>query len=123
VRSGSEANTPLTLRPQQLGALVTLVTSGTISSSTDKDVLSEVVESGSEPAAVVKAKGLGQISDESAIAAAVDAVLAENAKAVADYKAGNQRILGALVGQVMKKMGGKANPSVINKLIAERIER
>jgi aspartyl-tRNA(Asn)/glutamyl-tRNA(Gln) amidotransferase subunit B len=122
-RGGSEANMPSTLRPQQLAALVTLVTAGTISSSTGKDVLAEVVETGSEPAAVVKAKGLGQVSDEAAIAGAVDAVLAENPKAVADYKAGNQRALGALVGQVMKRMAGKANPAVINKLLSERIAR
>jgi Asp-tRNA(Asn)/Glu-tRNA(Gln) amidotransferase B subunit len=61
------------------------------------------------------------VSDESAITAAVDAVLAENAKAVADYKAGNHRILGALVGQVMKKMGGRANPAVINRILSDRM--
>ena len=49
--------------------------------------------------------------------------LAENPKAVADYKSGNARALGALVGAVMKRMGGKANPAVINKVLAERISR
>ena len=102
------------VRPQHIGALVKLVKSGELSSTAAKDVFAEVWRSGEEPDAVVKAKGLGQVSDESAIAAAVDSVLAENAKAVADYKAGNQRILGALVGQVMKKMGGRANPSDID---------
>ena len=63
------------------------------------------------------------MSDESAIAAAVDVVLGENAKAVADYRAGKKQVLGALVGQVMKKMGGKANPGVINRVLAERIAR
>jgi len=82
-----------------------------------------VWQSGAEPAAVVKAKGLAQVSDEAAIAAAVDAVLAENPKAIADYRAGNPRALGALVGPVMKRMGGKANPTVINKVLAERIAR
>ena len=95
--------------------------SGELSSTAAKSVFADVWQSGAEPDAVVKAKGLGQVSDEAAIAAAVDAVLAENAKAVADYKAGNQRILGALVGQVMKKMGGKANPAVINKILADRV--
>jgi Asp-tRNA(Asn)/Glu-tRNA(Gln) amidotransferase B subunit len=64
---------------------------------------------------------LTQVSDESAIAAAVDAVLAESPKAVADYRAGNTRALGALVGPVMKRMGGKANPEVVNRLLRERI--
>ena len=66
-------------------------------------------------------KGLLQVSDESAIAAAVDAVLAENPKAVADYRAGKPRALGALVGPVMKRMGGKVDPAVVNRLLAERI--
>ncbi|HET7699378.1 MAG TPA: Asp-tRNA(Asn)/Glu-tRNA(Gln) amidotransferase GatCAB subunit B, partial [Candidatus Limnocylindria bacterium] len=111
------------LRPEHLGALVRLVKAGEISATAAKDVFAEAWATGAEPAAVVKAKGLAQVSDEAAIAAAVDAVLLENPKAVADYQAGNQRALGALVGQVMKKMGGKANPAVINRVLAERIGR
>ncbi len=118
---GSIARTKL--RPQHVGSLVKLVKSGELSSTAAKDVFAEVWQSGAEPAAVVKAKGLAQVSDEAAIAAAVDAVLAENPKAIADYKAGNPRALGALVGPVMKRMGGKANPTVINKVLAERIAR
>jgi len=118
---GSIARTKL--RPHHVGSLVKLVKSGELSSTAAKDVFAEVWQSGAEPAAVVKAKGLAQVSDEAAIAAAVDAVLAENPKAIADYKAGNPRALGALVGPVMKRMGGKANPTVINKVLAERIAR
>jgi len=80
-------------------------------------------QSGSAPEAIVKSKGLTQVSDESAIAAAVDAVLAENPKAIADYKAGKTRALAALVGPVMNRMGGKANPAVVNRILAERIAR
>jgi aspartyl-tRNA(Asn)/glutamyl-tRNA(Gln) amidotransferase subunit B len=108
------------VRPEHIGSLVRLVKSGELSSTAAKDVFAEVWKSGEQPAAVMRAKGLGQVSDEAAIAAAVDAVLAENPKAVADYKAGNQRALGALVGQVMKRMGGKANPAVVNELLARR---
>ena len=111
------------LRPQHVGSLVKLVKSGALSTTAAKDVFAEVWRSGAEPATVARAKGLTQVSDEGAIAAAVEAVLAENASAVASYKAGNARALGALVGAVMKKMGGKANPAVINKLLAERIGR
>ncbi|MDO8506212.1 MAG: Asp-tRNA(Asn)/Glu-tRNA(Gln) amidotransferase subunit GatB [Candidatus Limnocylindria bacterium] len=118
---GSVARTKL--RPQHIGSLVKLVKSGELSTTAAKDVFAEVWQSGAEPAAVVKAKGLAQVSDESAIAAAVDAVLAQNTKAVADYKAGNQRALGALVGQVMKQMGGKANPAVINRILSDRMRR
>jgi aspartyl-tRNA(Asn)/glutamyl-tRNA(Gln) amidotransferase subunit B len=111
------------LRPQHVGSLVRLVKSGELSTTAAKDVFAEVWRSGAEPAAVVKAKGLAQVSDEGAIAAAIDAVLADNPKAVASYRAGNVRALGALVGPVMKRMGGKANPAVVNKMLAERIGR
>ena len=107
--------------PAQLGALVALVKKGEVSSSAAKDVFAEMWQTGSPPDAIVKSKGLTQVSDESAIAAAVDAVLAENPKAIADYKAGNARALGALVGPIMKRMGGKANPDVVNRLLRERI--
>jgi aspartyl-tRNA(Asn)/glutamyl-tRNA(Gln) amidotransferase subunit B len=116
---GSVAGTKITA--SQLGALVTLVKKGEVSGSAAKDVFAEMWRTGSAPEAIVKSKGLAQVSDESAIADAVDAVLAENQKAVADYRAGKTRVLGMLVGAVMKRMGGKANPAVINKVLAERI--
>jgi len=109
------------ITPAQLGALVALVKKGEVSSSAAKDVFAEMWQTGSAPDAIVKSRGLTQVSDESAIAAAVDAVLADNAKAIADYKAGNARALGALVGPIMKRMGGKANPDVVNRLLRERI--
>ena len=123
VKGDGGSITKVKLQPRHLGALVQLVKRGEISSTAAKDVFAEVWTSGSEPADVVKTKGLAQVSDESAITDAVDAVLAENPKAVADYKSGNARALGALVGAVMKRMGGKANPAVINKVLAERISR
>jgi aspartyl-tRNA(Asn)/glutamyl-tRNA(Gln) amidotransferase subunit B len=116
---GSVAGAKIT--PMQLGALVALIKQGQVSGSAAKDVFAEMWQTGSAPDAIVKSKGLTQVSDESAIAAAVDAVLAENPKAIADYRAGNARALGALVGPVMKRMGGKANPDVVNRLLRERI--
>jgi aspartyl-tRNA(Asn)/glutamyl-tRNA(Gln) amidotransferase subunit B len=118
---GSVAGTKIT--PAQLGALVRLVKSGDVSGTAAKDVFAEMWRTGAAPDAVVKAKGLTQVSDESAIAAAVDAVLAENPQAVADYRAGKSRALGALFGLVMKRTGGKANPAVVNRVLAERISR
>ncbi len=109
------------LRPAQLGGLVALVTNGELSVTAGKEVFTEMWRSGADPAAVVKAKGLAQVSDEGAIAKAVDVVIAENAKAVADYKAGRARALDALFGPVMKRMGGTANPAVVRKVIAERM--
>ena len=109
------------LRPQHLGSLVRLVKDGALSSTAAKDVFAEVWSSGAEPATVVKAKGLAQVSDESAITAAVDAVLAQNEKAIASYKGGNARAIDALIGPVMKAMDGKANPAVIRRVLADRI--
>ena len=109
------------LRPQHVGSLARLVKDGALSSTAAKDVFAEVWSSGAEPATVMQTKGLAQVSDESAIAAAVDAVLAQNEKAIASYKGGNARAIDALIGPVMKAVGGKANPAVIRKVLVERI--
>ncbi len=116
---GSVAGAKIT--PAQLGALVALVKRGEVSGATAKDVFAEMWQTGAAPDAIVTSKGLTQVSDESAIAAAVDAVLAENPQAVADYRAGKSRALGALVGKVKNRMGGKGNPAVINRILAGRI--
>ena len=107
--------------PAQLGALVALIAAGAVSTTAAKTVFAEMLATGAEPADVVRAKGLAQVSDERAIAEAADAVIGANAQAVADYRAGNARALGALVGQVMKRMGGKANPAVVNRVLGERL--
>ncbi len=109
------------LTPVQLGALVGLIAAGTIGTTAAKTVFAELLTSGGTAEEIMKAKGLAQVSDESALAAAVDAAIAANPKAVADYRAGNQRALGALFGPVMKQLGGRADPAVVNRLIAERI--
>ena len=98
-----------------------MVKAGELSSTAAKEVFAEVWASGAAPREVVATKGLAQVSDESEIRAAVDAVLAESEQAVATYRAGKTQVLGALVGKVMKRMGGKANPAVVNKILLERI--
>lgn len=74
------------------------------------------------PKQLVKELGLEQVSDEGAIAAIVDEVLAENPQSVADYKAGKDKAIGFLVGQVMKKSRGKANPGMVNKMLKEKMQ-
>jgi aspartyl-tRNA(Asn)/glutamyl-tRNA(Gln) amidotransferase subunit B len=108
--------------PTQLASLVGFVVDGTVSSSTAREVFVASLESGKDPKAIIDERGLKQVSDESAIAAAVDAAIAANPKAVADIRAGNQRAVAALFGPVMKELGGKANPTVVNRLIAERVK-
>jgi aspartyl-tRNA(Asn)/glutamyl-tRNA(Gln) amidotransferase subunit B len=74
------------------------------------------------PEKIVKDKGLVQITDTKAIEAIVDAVIAANPKPVEDYKAGNKKAIGALVGQVMKQSKGKANPGMVNQLLAAKLD-
>ena len=121
LRASATTLDTLRLTPARLGALVRLVADGTLSVTAAREVFAAILETGADPAEVVREKGLAQVSDEGAIAAAVDAVLAANEKAVADVRAGNARALGPLVGQVMKRMGGTANPGVVSRIIVERI--
>ena len=87
---------------------------GTISGKTAKEVLAEMRTSGKTAAEIVKERGLEQISDVSAIEDAVRAVLDKNEKQVAQFKAGNEKLLGFFVGQVMKMTKGSANPALVN---------
>jgi aspartyl-tRNA(Asn)/glutamyl-tRNA(Gln) amidotransferase subunit B len=104
----------------QLGALIDLIADGTISGRIAKDVFAEMAETGADPAAVVEAKGLRQVTDTGAIEAAVDAALAANPAQVAQYAA-NPKVLGFFVGQVMKATQGKANPALVNELLRKKL--
>jgi aspartyl-tRNA(Asn)/glutamyl-tRNA(Gln) amidotransferase subunit B len=79
-------------------------------------------ESGKAPDVIVKEKGLIQISDEGQLEAIVDEVLDENEQSIIDYKSGKDRAFGYLMGQIMKKTRGKANPQVVNKLLMDKIK-
>jgi aspartyl-tRNA(Asn)/glutamyl-tRNA(Gln) amidotransferase subunit B len=109
------------IQPEQLARLVDLVDEGTISGKQAKLVLAGMFETGDDPAAVVDRLGLKQVSDEGALAAAVDEVIAENEDAAAKVRAGQLNTIGFLVGQVMKKTKGQANPGMVNELIRSRL--
>jgi aspartyl-tRNA(Asn)/glutamyl-tRNA(Gln) amidotransferase subunit B len=104
----------------QLGALIDLIADGMISGRIAKDVFAEMIETGADPAAIVEAKGLRQVTDTGAIEAAVDTALAANPAQVAQYAA-NPKVLGFFVGQVMKATGGKANPALVNELLRKKL--
>jgi aspartyl-tRNA(Asn)/glutamyl-tRNA(Gln) amidotransferase subunit B len=106
---------------ENMAELVKLIDSGKISGSAAKQVFKVMFEKGGEPDTIVEDLGLAQVSDEGAIETVVDKVISENAKAVEDYKAGNQRAFGSLVGSVMKEMAGKANPQVVNELLNKKL--
>ena len=106
---------------ENMAELVKLIDSGKISGSAAKPVFKKMFETGGEPDNIVEELGLVQVSDEGAIESAVDAVMLSNEKAVADYKAGNEKAFGSLVGAVMKEMKGKANPQVVNELLKKKL--
>ena len=107
--------------PAALAQLLTAVDQGRISSNAAKEVLGVVHQSGEAPAAVIAARGLEQVSDTGAIEKVVDEVLAKNAADVAAYKAGNQKLLGHFMGQVMKAMKGKGNPQLASELLKKKL--
>ncbi|HAM35362.1 MAG TPA: Asp-tRNA(Asn)/Glu-tRNA(Gln) amidotransferase GatCAB subunit B [Elusimicrobia bacterium] len=109
------------LAPKELGALSALVVQGKLSSKGAKAAFCALWESGGSTAEVVERLGLAQVSDEARVRVWVQEALAANPRAVADYRSGEERALGAIVGAVMKLSRGKANPSVVNRLIMESI--
>jgi len=106
---------------QGLGQMIGLIEKGTISSKIAKTVFKTMIETGKAAQAIVEEQGLVQISDEGAILAVVDQVIASNPQSVADFKAGKDKAIGFLVGQIMKETKGKANPGLVNKLILDRL--
>lgn len=107
------------LTGQGLGEMINLIEKGTISSKIAKTVFKEMLQSGKLPQQIVEEQGLVQISDEGAILEIVKEVVANNPASVQDYKAGKEKAIGFLVGQVMKQSKGKANPGLVNKLLVE----
>ena len=115
------AQVPLT--PAALAGLISLVDKGTISSSIAKDVFAKMYESGRAADEIVAADGLAQNSDEGALLAIVRDVIAKNADAAAQFRAGKNQTFGFLVGQVMKGSGGKANPKLANELLRRELQQ
>jgi aspartyl-tRNA(Asn)/glutamyl-tRNA(Gln) amidotransferase subunit B len=109
------------IAPEQIAGLVRLIDSGAISGKQAKLVLSEMFETGDDPAAITKRRGLEQVSDAEAIESVVDEVIAENGDAADKVRAGNMGTIGFLVGQVMKKTRGQANPQLVNEVLRTKL--
>jgi len=105
----------------QLGGLLDLIADGTISGRLAKEVFAEMVATGADPGEIVEVKGLRQVTDSSAIEAAIDAVLAAQAEKVAEYRAGRDKLYGFFVGQIMRATHGKANPALVNQLLRKKL--
>jgi aspartyl-tRNA(Asn)/glutamyl-tRNA(Gln) amidotransferase subunit B len=113
----------VSLTPQALAGLIRLVDSGTISGPTAKEVFEKMYSSGRSAEEIVKTDGLAQIDDEASLRAAVMKVLAANGDAVKQYRGGKKQTYGFLVGQVIKSMGGKANPALVNTLVRRELDK
>ena len=100
-----------------LGELIDLLSDQTINGRIAKEVFEAMVETGQGPGAIVEARGLRQVTDMGAIDAAVAAVLAANPDKLAEYRSGKDKLFGFFVGQVMKGMGGKGNPTLVNEAL------
>ena len=105
-----------------LANLIKLIDDGTISGKIAKDVFAEMLLTGTDPAEVVKEKGLVQITDTGEIEKIIDEIIAASPKQVEGYRSGKTNLLGYFVGQVMKLTAGKANPQLVNELLKRKLE-
>ncbi|MDD5158714.1 MAG: glutamine--tRNA ligase/YqeY domain fusion protein [Sulfuricurvum sp.] len=106
----------------QIAELVKMIDDEIISNKIAKQVFEEMAQSGENPSKIVEAQGLVQISDPAVIVPIIDDVMAKNPDNVEKYKAGNTKLFGFFVGQVLKATGGKANPQVVNDLVAQKLQ-
>ena len=108
--------------PENLAKLIALTEAGTINSSVAKEVFEQIFETDVDPDQYVEEHGLKTVNDEGALEEVLMKVIADHPQAVADYKGGKEKALGALVGQTMKAMKGKANPGMVNQKLREMLK-
>lgn len=108
--------------PENLAKLINLADVRTINSSVAKEVFEKIFTKDIDPEAYVEEHGLKTVNDEGALKETVEKVIAANPQAVADYKGGKEKALGALVGQTMKAMKGKANPGMVNQMLRDMLK-
>lgn len=113
----------LKFAPEQLAELIKLINNGTISNAIAKKVVVEMFNTGKWPKTIIEEKELIQNSDKNSILKIVKEILDNNTKSIKDYNNGKTKVIGFLVGMVMKETRGKANPQIVNKLINEQIKK
>jgi aspartyl-tRNA(Asn)/glutamyl-tRNA(Gln) amidotransferase subunit B len=109
--------------PRHLAGLLRLIDDGTISGRIAKDVFQKMFDSREDATTIVGREGLTQVADEAALGAIVDSVMAANPKAIDDFKRGKIVAKKSLVGQVMKATGGKANPTLVDRLLEDKLSK
>ncbi|MDD3817698.1 MAG: glutamine--tRNA ligase/YqeY domain fusion protein [Thiovulaceae bacterium] len=106
----------------QIAELAKMIDNGTISNKIAKEVFEEMAKSGENPSKIVETKGLVQISDAAVLEPIIDEIISKNQENVEKFKAGNTKLFGFFVGQVLKATDGKANPQVVNELVAQKLK-
>ena len=112
----------LTFSPENLAKLIDLADAGTINSSVAKDVFKQIFREDIDPEKYVEEHGLKMVNDEGALRETAAKVIADNPQAVADFKGGKEKAIGALLGQTMRAMKGKANPGMVNQVLRELLK-
>ena len=107
---------------ENLGGLIDRIADNTISGRIAKQVFEEMFETGADADTIIEEKGLRQVTDTGAIAELVDQVIRDNPDKIAEIKAGKEKLKGWFVGQVMKASKGKANPQMVNQILAEKLK-
>ncbi len=107
--------------PENLGKLIELINNKTISGKIAKDVFTEMLKSNRDPETIVKEKNLVQITDSSEIESIVEKILSNNQKQVEEFLSGKEKVLGFLVGQIMRETKGKANPQIVNDILRDKL--
>ena len=115
----SISNSPITA--EDLGELIDLITSDTISGRIAKEVFEVMLESGESPKKIVEDRGLQQLTDTKQLEEIIDNVLKTNFEKVSEYKNGKEKLFGFFVGQVMKQSSGKANPKIVNEFLTKKL--
>ena len=108
--------------PEHLAEMVRMIDQGKISGKIAKALFEELLDSGESPEKIVREKGLEQVSDLSSIETAIDQDLAAHSQQVSEYRSGNEKVLGFLVGQIMKATHGKANPQMVNEILNRKLQ-
>lgn len=110
------------LKPEHLGKMITFIQDGTISSKQAKKVFECLMEEGKDPEIIIEEKGMKQISNPDELTKIINEVLDANEQSIQDFAAGKDRAVGFLVGQIMKKTGGQANPKVANQILIQLLK-
>ena len=108
---------------RKFAKLINLVDSKTINRSVGKKILTKIYEENIDPEDYIKENNLGLVTDTTVIQSVIAQLLADNEKSVAEYKAGNKKVVGFFVGKIMKQTEGRADPAVVNSLLTQMLEK